>query len=114
MLQDNSEYDLLLSETDELATLFTLSAVASIISRVIEAQQQDVEAKTIGDCIVRGIGPTSWVLHSDQGLRYKSRLFVPLSSRNDVYVSFIIRDLQFILEGRRCIMICVANFGGGE
>ena len=37
MLQNLNEYDLLLSETDKLATLFTLSAEPSIISRVIEA-----------------------------------------------------------------------------
>ena len=73
---------------DELATLFTLSMEPSIISRVIEAQQQDVEAKTICDRIAKGVRPTSWVLHSDQGLRYKSRLFVPLSSRNDVQCEF--------------------------
>ena len=39
MLQDLGEYDLLLSETDESVTLFTLFAEPSIISRVIEAQQ---------------------------------------------------------------------------
>ncbi|GFS40196.1 hypothetical protein Acr_00g0067070 [Actinidia rufa] len=84
---DLGEYDLFLNETDEFATLFTLSAEPSIISRVIEAQQQDIEAKTICDRIARGVGPTDWVLHSDQGLRYKSRLFVPLSSKDDVLPS---------------------------
>ena len=58
MLQDLDEYNLLLSKTDELATLFTLSAEPSIIIRVIEAQQQDVAAKTICDRITRGVGPT--------------------------------------------------------
>ena len=43
---------------------------------------------TICDHIARGVGPTYWVLHSDQGLRYKSRLFVPLSSRDDVLREF--------------------------
>ncbi|GFZ01883.1 hypothetical protein Acr_15g0004920 [Actinidia rufa] len=84
MLQDIGEYDLLLGETKEFATLFTLSAKPSIINRVIEAQQQDVEAKTICDRIARGVGSTCWVLHADRGLRYKSRLFVPLSCRDDV------------------------------
>ncbi|GFY88795.1 pyridoxal phosphate (PLP)-dependent transferases superfamily protein [Actinidia rufa] len=55
MLQDIGEYDLLLGETNEFATLFTLSAEPSIISRVIEAQQQDVEAKTICDRIARNV-----------------------------------------------------------
>ena len=71
----------------------------SIISRVVETQQQDVKAKIICDRIARGVGPTDWVLHSDQGLRYKSRLFAPLSSREmSFFVSFIIHNLQFILE----------------
>ena len=43
---------------------------------------------TTKDRIARGVGPTDWVLHSDQGLRYKSRLFVPLSSRDDVLREF--------------------------
>ena len=47
MLQDIGEYDLLLNETDEYAILFTLAAEPSIISWVIEAQQQDVDAKMI-------------------------------------------------------------------
>ncbi|GFY95611.1 hypothetical protein Acr_10g0009960 [Actinidia rufa] len=88
MLQDIGEYDLLLGEKNEFATLFTLSAEPSIINRIIEAQQQDVEAKTIYDRIARGVGPTCWVLHSDRGLRYKSRLFVPLSCRDDVLREF--------------------------
>ena len=88
MLQDIGEYDLFLNETDEFATLFTLFAESSIINRVIEAQQQDVEAKTICIRITRGVGPTDWVLHSDQGLRYKSRLFLLLSSKDDVLHEF--------------------------
>ncbi|GFZ17095.1 hypothetical protein Acr_26g0003650 [Actinidia rufa] len=68
MLQDIGEYDLVLGETNKFATLFTLSAEPSIINMVIEAQQQDVEAKTICDRIARGVGPTCWVLHSDRGL----------------------------------------------
>ena len=39
MLQDLGEYDLLLNETGEFATLLTLFAEPSIISRVIEAQR---------------------------------------------------------------------------
>ena len=88
MLQDLGEYELLLNETDELDTLFTLSVEPSIIRWVIEAQQQDVEAKMICDHIARGVGPTCWVLHSDKGLRYKFRLFVPLASMNDVLHEF--------------------------
>ena len=88
MLQDLGEYDLLLNETDELATLFTLSMEPSIIRWVIKAQQQDVEAKMICDRIARDVGPTCWVLHSDKGLSYKFRLFLPLSSRNDVLREF--------------------------
>ena len=60
----------------------------SIINRVVEAQQQDVEAKMICDRIARGVGPTCWVLHSDGGLRYKSKLFVPLFNRDDVIREF--------------------------
>ncbi|XP_057493150.1 uncharacterized protein LOC130778637 [Actinidia eriantha] len=74
MLRDIGEYDLLLGETDEFATLFTLSAEPSIINRVIEAQLQDVEAKTICDRITRGVGPTDWVLQSDGGLSYQASI----------------------------------------
>ncbi|GFZ18567.1 hypothetical protein Acr_27g0003060 [Actinidia rufa] len=101
MLQDIGEYDLLLNEMDELATLFALSAEPSIISWVIEEQLQDVEAKMICDCIPRDAGPTDWVLHSDQGLRYKSRLFVPLSSRDDVLRKFHHSRLAFHPRGTK-------------
>ena len=60
----------------------------SIISRVVEAQQQDVEAKMIYDHIARGVGPTCWFLHSDGSLRNKSKLFIPLSSKDDVLREF--------------------------
>ena len=42
----------------------------------------------ICDRIIGSVGPTDWVLHLDQDLRYKSRLFVPLSSRDDVLCEF--------------------------
>ena len=63
MFQNLGKYDLLLSKTDEFAALFTLSVEPSIISRIIEAQQQDVETKTICDSIARGEVPTDWILH---------------------------------------------------
>ena len=47
-----------------------------------------MEAKTICARIGRGLGPIDWVLHSDQGLRYKSRLFVPFSNTDDVLYEF--------------------------
>ncbi|GFY96857.1 hypothetical protein Acr_11g0011630 [Actinidia rufa] len=53
--EDLGEYDLLLKEADKLSTLFTLSMEPSIISRVIEAQQQDVEARTICDRIAKNV-----------------------------------------------------------
>ena len=59
MLQDLGEYDLFLNKTNEFATLFTLSAESTIISWVVKAQQQDVEAKMICNCTARGVGPTN-------------------------------------------------------
>ena len=101
MLQDISEYGLFLNETDEFATLFTLATEPSIISRVVEAQQQDVEVKMICDRIAKGVGPTYWVLHSNQSLRHKSKLFVPLSSRDDVLREFYHSRLTVHLGGTK-------------
>ena len=59
MLQDFGEYDLLLNETDEFTTLFTLSAELPIISLIIETQQPDVETKTICNRIIKSVGLTN-------------------------------------------------------
>ena len=101
MFQNLGKYDLLLSKTDEFAALFTLSVEPSIISRIIEAQQQDVETKTICDSIARGEVPTNWILHPNQSLRFKSKLFIPLSSRDDVLREFHHSRLVVHLRGTK-------------
>ncbi|XP_057485864.1 uncharacterized protein LOC130772142 [Actinidia eriantha] len=104
MLRDIGEYDLLLGETDEFATLFTLSAEPSIINRVIEAQLQDVEAKTICDRITRGVGPTDWVLQSDGGLRgsWEDHLHLVEFAYNNSYQASIGMAPFEALYGRPC------------
>ena len=99
---------------DEFATLFTLSTEPSILSRVIEAQRQDMKTKTICDHITRGVGLTDWVLHLDQGLDISLDYSYLYLVETTFFMNFIINDLQFILEGQKCTMIGVNNFGGGE
>ena len=55
----------------------------------------------ICDRIAKGVGPTCWVLHSNGGLRYKSKLFVPLSSRDDVLREFHHSRLAVHLGGTK-------------
>ena len=69
---------------------------------------------TICDRIAKGEGPTSWVLHSDQDLRYKSKLFIPLSSRDDVLREFHHSQLALHPRVRKMYHDLCCHFGGGE
>ncbi|XP_059659231.1 uncharacterized protein LOC132306051 [Cornus florida] len=68
--------------------LFSLVAQLALVSRVINAHQEDREMKAIHVQILGGENVEGWTLHSDSGLRYKGMMFVPLSCYEDVLWDF--------------------------
>ena len=52
-------------------------ATPSLLSRVIEAQGQDIEIASIKDQVRSGTGDEGWTMHTDGGLRYMGRIMVP-------------------------------------
>ena len=52
-------------------------ATASLLSRVIESQGQDVEIVSIRDRVQAGIGDEGWVIHKNGSLRFKGQVVVP-------------------------------------
>lgn len=88
MMEDIAELGLYFSDDGEPATLFSLIAQPTLVSRVIEAQQQDSESGAIRTRILSGEAVEDWAIHSDGGLRFRGRSFVPLSCRDDVLREF--------------------------
>ena len=57
--------------------LWSLVAMPSLLSRVIEFQGQDVEISSIRDRVLSSMGDEGWAIHIDGSLRYRGRVVVP-------------------------------------
>ncbi|KAL7249316.1 hypothetical protein ACSBR1_011467 [Camellia fascicularis] len=88
MLGDIGEFKLHLGESDEDATLFTLSAQPTLISKVIKAQKGDCEVESIRDRISNGKEEKGLNVHSDLSVQFLDRLFVLESCREEVLREF--------------------------
>ena len=58
-------------------TLGSLMATPSLLSRVIESQEKDIEILSIRDHILSDTGDEGWAIHIDGNLRYRGRDVVP-------------------------------------
>ena len=76
MLETVGQFGLQYSEQTQ-ATLGSLVATPSLLSRVIEAQWQDVEIVSIRDRVQSGTGDEGWTVHTNGGLRYRGWVVVP-------------------------------------
>ena len=65
-------------------------ATLSLLSRVIESQEQDVEIVSIRDRIQSGTGDEGWTFHADGSLRYRGRVVVPrlIDLREEILMEF--------------------------
>ena len=61
-------------------TLRSLMAMSSLLSRVIESQEQDVELVFIKDQVQSGTVDKGWAIHTYGSLRYRGRVVVPQST----------------------------------
>ncbi|GFZ15628.1 hypothetical protein Acr_25g0000370 [Actinidia rufa] len=83
MLEQLGEFDLEVGRSTAHATLFTLVAQPTLLSRVLEAQQSDEEAVSFRAGVTSDEAMDGWTFSPDSGLRYRSRPFVPLALRDD-------------------------------
>ena len=88
MLQHLGEFDVHLAETADHATLFTLVAQPTLLSRVLEAQQSDYEAESLRSRISSGEVSNGWTFNSEHGVRYRGKPFVPLACHREVLKEF--------------------------
>lgn len=84
MLGDLNEFDVRLGEPPSQATLFSILAQPTLITRVLKAQQNDPKVEAIKEKILQGKEEKGLKVHSDLSIRYVDRLFVPQSYRDDV------------------------------
>ena len=68
MLDTLGQFSLQYSELTE-GVLGSLVATPSLLSIVIESQEQDVEIMSIKDQIQVGMGDEGWAIHTDGSLR---------------------------------------------
>ena len=55
----------------------SLVATPSLLSRVIESQEQDAEIVSIRDRVQSGTSDEGWTIHIDGSLRYRGLVVVP-------------------------------------
>ena len=78
------EFQLERIENRGRATIFTIRVEPDLISRIIQAQTEDAEARSYRAKIESDFGLDQWTISDDRGIRFHNRLFVPLSLREDV------------------------------
>ena len=76
MLETVGQFGLQYSEQAQ-GTLGSLVATQSLLSRVIESEEQDIEIVSIRDRVQLGTGDEGWTVHADGSLRYRGRVVVP-------------------------------------
>ncbi|GFY97855.1 hypothetical protein Acr_12g0003960 [Actinidia rufa] len=84
MMGEIGEFGIDLVDCIGRAILYGLVVQPTLVNHVIEAQSIDEEAEAIRAKLVMGEEQLGWVLHSDQGLRFQGKLFVPMSCRQEI------------------------------
>ena len=88
MLGALGEFDWLLGESVEAAALFSVIAQPSLVIRVLEAQRGDFEVASLREKISGGKVEKGLTVYPDLSVRYRDRLFVPESCREEVLREF--------------------------
>ncbi|CAL5335639.1 unnamed protein product [Camellia sinensis] len=88
MLGALGEFDLLLGESVEATALFSVVARPTLVSRVLEAQRGDLEVESLRKKISSGKVEKGLIVYPDLSVRYRDRLFVPESCREEVLREF--------------------------
>ncbi|GFZ11680.1 hypothetical protein Acr_23g0000650 [Actinidia rufa] len=83
MMGEIGEFGVDLVDSTRRTTLYGLVAQPTLVNQVIEAQSIDEEAEAIRAKLVMGEEQPGWMLHSDQGLKFQGKLFVPMSCRHE-------------------------------
>ncbi|GFZ16886.1 hypothetical protein Acr_26g0001560 [Actinidia rufa] len=83
MMGEIGEFGVDLMDSTGRATLYGLVAQPTLVNQVIEAQSIDEEAEAIRAKLAMGEEQPGWVLHSDQGMKFQGKLFVPMSCRQE-------------------------------
>ena len=76
MLETVGQFRLQYSDQAQ-GTLRILVATPSLLSRVIESQEQDTEISSIKDRVQSGTSDKGWAIHTDGSLQYRGRVVVP-------------------------------------
>ncbi|XP_028119859.1 uncharacterized protein LOC114317348 [Camellia sinensis] len=88
MMGDANEFDLQLGESSKNATLFTVIAQPTLVTRAVEAQLGDPEVDLIEEKISKGKEERGLNVHADSSVCYLDQLFMPESMRNEVLKDF--------------------------
>lgn len=60
----------------------------SLLTKVVEAQQEDAKAQAIRNIVSNGREIDGWILHPNRSLRYLGKVFVPKLCRKKVLHEF--------------------------
>ena len=88
MLGALGEFDFLLGKSVEAAALCSVVAQHTLVNRVLEAQRSDIEVESLREKISSGKVEKGLIMYSDLSVRYRDRLFVPESCREEVLREF--------------------------
>ncbi|GFS40677.1 hypothetical protein Acr_00g0069800 [Actinidia rufa] len=87
-VRDLGFYALHCEELSEKVTLCNLTVHSTLLTRVVDAQQDDEETGVLRTKFLSGEASKGWRIHADQSIRFQGKLFVPLACREKIFQVF--------------------------
>ncbi|GFZ09844.1 hypothetical protein Acr_21g0004430 [Actinidia rufa] len=85
MVRDLGFYALHCEELSEGVTLCNLTVHSTLLTRVVDAQQDDEETGVLRTKFLSGEASEGWSIHADQSIRFQGKLFVPIACREEIF-----------------------------
>ncbi|GFS40602.1 hypothetical protein Acr_00g0069490 [Actinidia rufa] len=75
-------------ELSEGVTLCNLTVHSTLLTRVVEAQQDDEEMGVLRTKFLSGEASEGWRIHADQSICFQGKLFMPIACREEILREF--------------------------
>ena len=69
-------------------TLCNLTVHSTLLTQVVDAQQDDEETGVLRTKFLSGEASEGWRIHADQSIRFQGKLFVPIACREEILREF--------------------------
>ncbi|GFY88890.1 hypothetical protein Acr_06g0008300 [Actinidia rufa] len=100
-VRDLGFYALHCEELSEGVTLCNLTVHSTLLTRVVDAQQDDEKTGVLRTKFLSGEASEGWSIHTDQSIHFQGKLFVPIACLEEILREFHHSPLAVHLGGTK-------------